>query len=323
MPTDENHPQRSWRIYLFFGVFAYFVIINQILRVRPDHIALALFLFSLALGKDKARKYVIDWIPFVLFWIAYDMMRGVVDGLLYRVHVGDIFNAELFLFGGLFDGTIPSFWLQEFQYRYADSIFKKIIDLLCGNFYSFHFAAPLLTGWILWHTANDRHMYYRFIYTLTVLNVMALTTFLLFPAAPPWYVFQQGFEQPTGDIIGAAGGLINIDRMFEMKLFTTIWHNMNPNHFAAIPSLHGAYPIAVSFFIFAKFRKFPFLLALYPAATWFAAVYLNHHYIIDLVIGGVYLCIAYFICHRILMPKVFERTILKDSRETFPERKSR
>ena len=321
MFSTANQPKRNWRKYLFFGVLAYFIIINQLIRVRPDHIALALLILSLALGKENARKYLIDWIPFVLFWIAYDMMRGMVDGLLYRVHVEDVFKAELALFGWMFNGTVPPFYLQEFQYQHADSIFKKIIDILCGNFYSFHFAAPLLVGWILWHTTNDRHMYYRFVYTLTVLNLMALMTFLLFPAAPPWYVFRHGFAQPTGDIIGAAGGLINIDRMFKMKLFTTIWHNMNPNHFAAIPSLHGAYPIVASFFIYIKFKRYPLLLALYPIGTWFAAVYLNHHYVIDLIIGAAYMLIAYQICHRILMPKIFERTILKDSWHTFPERK--
>lgn len=248
------------------------------------------------------------------------MMRGLADGLLGRVHIQDLFEAELLLFGDFFGGTIPAFWFQEFQLKYDGWVFKKVIDILCGNFYSFHFATPLLTGWIIWHTANDRRMYYRFVYTLAVLNVMALLTFLLYPAAPPWYVYQYGFEQPAGQLFGTAGSLVNIDRMIQLKFFTTIWDNMNPNHFAAVPSLHGAYPIVVALFLYKKFKKYPRLLPLYPIATWFAAVYLNHHYIIDLIIGAAYLVIAYLIVERILMPKVFEKTILKDSWQTFPEK---
>lgn len=314
-------PSKSlWKTYLFFGVLFYFIIINQFLHVRPDHIAFALLLLSLTLGKEKVQRYVIDWLPFILFWIAYDMMRGLVDGLLSRVHVSEPFYAERFLFGGLFNGSIPAFWWQEFQNKYDHRIFKKAIDLICGNFYSFHFATPLLTGWVLWHTTNDRRTYYRFVYTLTVLNIMALATFLLYPAAPPWYVFKYGFMQPSGVLYGTAGSLVNIDRMIQLKFFTTIWDNMNPNHFAAIPSLHGAYPILVSFFIYKKFKRFPLLLALYPIGTWFASFYLNHHYIVDLLIGGLYLCIAYWVVEKLLLQKIFDRTIFKDTWETFPTR---
>lgn len=315
-PSSNN----LWKIYIFFGVLLYFIIINQFIRVRPDHILLALLLLCSTLGKDKVRRFIADWLPFVLFWIAYDMLRGLADGLLSRVHISEPYHAEQFLFGGLFNGSIPAFWWQEFQSKYDHHIFKKVIDIICGNFYSFHFATPLLTGWILWHTTNDRRMYYRFVYTLTMLNVMALATFLLYPAAPPWYVFKYGFIQPAGELIGTAGSLVNIDRMIQLKFFTTIWDNMNPNHFAAIPSLHGAYPILVSFFLYKKFKKFPLLLLLYPIGTWFSSLYLNHHYVIDLLVGGTYAYIAYWIVDIILMPKLFDRTILKESWETFPSR---
>jgi hypothetical protein len=48
---------------------------------------------------------------------------------------------------------------------------------------------------------------------------------------------------------------------------------------------------------------------LYPAAVWFSAVYLNHHYVIDLIIGGFYVIAAYFIATKLLYPVFFARFI--------------
>ncbi|MFC1726487.1 phosphatase PAP2 family protein, partial [candidate division KSB1 bacterium] len=109
-----------------------------------------------------------------------------------------------------------------------------------------------------------------------------------------------------------AGSLINVDNMLQVNFFTTLWDNFNPNHFAAIPSLHGAYPIVLVFFAYKAFKKKLFLMSLYPIGTWFAAVYLNQHYIIDLIIGAFYIVAAYKIEEKILMPKIFEKTIFKD-----------
>lgn len=240
------------------------------------------------------------------------MMRGLMDGLRDHIHIEEVFNLEMNLFGWLYGGKLLMIRLQEFQQTFDGYLFKEAIDLIFANLYSFHFGAPLIAGWILWETTGDRKMYYRFVYTLTVLNIMALATFYIYPAAPPWYVSQYGFVQPSGGLYGTAGSLVNIDRMFEMNFFTTIWDNMNPNHFAAIPSLHGAYPILVSYFLFIKLRRYHKLFLFYPIGTWFAAMYLNHHYLIDLVIGGIYLVIAYFINEKILIPFVFNKTVFKN-----------
>ena len=302
-----------WKIYLLVGVIVYFVIINQILHVRPDHAFLALFLLTFLLGKERANRYLIDWLPFIVFWILYDMMRGLVDAWRGEINIILPYKIELSLFGWMFGGEIPNFWFQDWQVRHADSIFKGILDLMSANFYTLHFALPLVFGWILWHTIGDRKFYYRFVYTFTVLNMLALITFFLYPVAPPWYVMKYGFTQPIGKLYGAAGSLLNVDNMLRMKFFTTLWDNMNPNHFAAVPSLHGAYPVVIVFFAYLRIKKRLFLMSLYPIGTWFAAVYLNHHYIIDLIIGAFYIVIAFYIEEKILMPKIFEKTIFKNN----------
>lgn len=311
----------KWRIYVFAGVMVYFISVNQVLHVRPDHIFLALLILTLAFGKKSARKFLIDWMPFILFWILYDMMRGVAESWRGIIHIKDVYDIELALFGGLFGGKIPAFFCQDFQQAFAGRWFKEMFDLVAANLYTFHFAAPLVAGWVLWHTTNDRAMYYRFAYTMTILNVLALITFFLFPAAPPWYVMKYGFVQPSGDLTGAAGSLVTVDKMLKMNFFTTLWDNFNPNYFAAIPSLHGSYPIVVVLFMYKKFRKYLPWLLLYPILTWASAVYLNHHYIIDLIAGGIYILIAYFITDRVLFPFIFDKTIFRSGETaTFPEK---
>ena len=308
--------EHRWKIYVLLGVLAYFIIINQIIHVRPDHIFLALVILSFLLGRERARRFLIDWSPFVFFWIAYDMMRGVADSVRGVIHIVQPYRWEKWLFMPVLHGDIPPFYLQAVRETWP-MVTKAVANVLAANFYTAHFAVPLLVGWIFWHTVDDRPLFYKFVYTLTVLNILALMTFMLYPSAPPWYVYHYGFVQPepNSSFWGtSAGNLIDVDRLLGTKFFTTLWDSFNANYFAAIPSLHGAYPIVVSFFVYRKFRKHGFWLALYPIATWLSAVYLNQHYVVDLLIGSLYIVVAYWIATRLVYHWVYTRFLEKDTR---------
>lgn len=301
----------QWKIYVLLGVILYFILVNQVIRLRPDHAFLALLILAFLLGKDRAKRFLLDWLPFILFWIGYDMMRGVADQVRGQVNIFFLYIIELDIFGAFFNGTIPAWYYQDWQKVFDGSIVKAILDVMSGLFYTLHFGLPLILGWIFWHTTDDRKMFYRFIWTMTLLNFSALATFMIYPAAPPWYVLNYGFGQPPRtDFWGlGAGALVNVDKLIRQDLFLTLWGRFNPNHFAAVPSLHGAYPLAIAAFTYLKFRKKYWLLILYPLGVWFSAVYLNQHYIIDLFLGAAYLGVAYIISDRILVPKVFSRFI--------------
>ena len=64
-----------------------------------------------------------------------------------------------------------------------------VLDLTSALMYALHFVSPLILGWFFWHTLNERRTFYVCVYAFTVLNVMALITFMVYPAAPPWYVY--------------------------------------------------------------------------------------------------------------------------------------
>jgi len=307
-----RQPDHRWKVYILAGVLVYLILINQVIHVRPDHVFLALVIFSFVLGKQRAKKFLIDWSPFVGFWIAYDMMRGIADTVRGTINLTPPYRWERWLCSWLPGIDVPPFDLQVFRLNPDFQWLKSFVDLLAGNFYIMHFALPLVLGWIFWHTTNDRPMFYKFVYTLTILNILALATFMLYPAAPPWYIYHYGFVQPAPNSSfwgTSAGNLIDVDRLLGVKFFAALWDSFNANHFAAIPSLHGAYPIVMSFFAYKKFRRGLFLLALYPLGVWFSAVYLNQHYVVDLIIGGMYIFVAYAIATRWLYPKVLARFV--------------
>jgi len=304
-----RRPSNRWRGYVLLGIVLYFIAVNQVIHIRPDHAFLALVVFSVALGKERSKQFLIDWAPFIFFWVAYDMMRGIADSVRHVINVVPPFKLELLLFGPLCGGQIPSFYFEYFQVIHDGELGKILLDIMGANFYTFHFSAPLILGWIFWHTTSDRRTFYHFVYTLTVLNIMALVTFMLYPVAPPWYVYKYGLTQPVGFIQGSAGGLVNFDRLIGTKFLQSIWDTFNANLFAAIPSLHGAYPCVIAYFGMKKFRRLRPLWLLYPIGTWFSAVYLDEHYIIDLIIGLIYAVVAYYVVKWVLYPKLFRRFV--------------
>ena len=78
-------------------------------------------------------------------------------------------------------------------------------------------------------------------------------------------------------------------------------YNKNANVFAAIPSLHSAYPVVLTYFAFKKRSQwFKLLCVLDVIGIWYAAVYSMHHYIIDVFLGAFCAIFAIFTFNLIL-----------------------
>ena len=133
---------------------------------------------------------------------------------------------------------------------------------------------------------------------------MALATFVLYPAAPPWYFQRYGAIQPTDTAYGqvAAGGLVHLDEMFNMGLFTTVWGSFNQNYFAALPSLHAAWPVMVAMFTLLAFGRKAWPIIFYPGLVIIGGAYFNHHYLIDYLVSWAYLLVAFIVIERAVMP---------------------
>ncbi|TMM07192.1 MAG: phosphatase PAP2 family protein [Actinobacteria bacterium] len=116
-------------------------------------------------------------------------------------------------------------------------------------------------------------------------------TFLLFPAAPPWAAGEKGLlpgliripHNPAPDPSGAHGyHAISVSKLID------------PNPYAAIPSLHAGYAFLCFLFVVTlvwktRWRWWALCVGvLYPLAQSFAVVYTGNHYVVDLMIGYLY-----------------------------------
>jgi inositol phosphorylceramide synthase catalytic subunit len=247
--------------------------------------------------------------PFILFWVCYDLMRGVADSVVGRVHVEAPFRAEQLLLGWLTTADIPAAHLQRFQADHAGTIIKHVLDVTSAMSYSLHLVIPFLVAWLFWHTLNERRNFYLYVSTFTVLNAMALITFMIYPTAPPWYVAQYGFAQPSHVMLDSAAALVNFDRLIGHDVFLSLYATFNSNPFAAIPSLHAGYPTIIALLVGLRFGGWAWLAVLLPAWAWFSAVYLNHHYIVDLLVGGLYAMIAFLIARLVIVPQLCDRIV--------------
>lgn len=260
-------------------------------------------------GRQWGKLFLIDWSAFILFWICYDMMRGVADSIRGTISVAGPFLIEQRLFGWLTPAEVPAFYLQQFQATHAGTPLKTLLDVGSALTYGLHFVAPLLLGWLFWHTLDERRTFYLFVSSFTLLNVAALITFMVYPAAPPWYVANYGFAQPSGGMLESAAALINFDKLIGQDFFLHLYGTFNANLFAAIPSLHAGYPTLIALCLWLRFGGWTWLFFIYLLWAWISAVYLNHHYVIDLLIGSAYALVALLLAKTLLVPHVLDRLI--------------
>jgi len=76
---------------------------------------------------------------------------------------------------------------------------------------------------------------------------------------------------------------------------------LGSNQFAAFPSMHSALPLLVFLFAYKiwKWKALPVIVI--PVGTWFSAVYLGEHYVVD-VLGGIAYATAAFLAVELLLP---------------------
>ncbi len=294
---------QRWKVFVFLLLVAYFVWLDQHVKVRPDHAFLIFLIVVLVLREAKA--FLRDWSPFIGAWIVYDMMRGIADDLRPRVCVEGLYRLEVSLFGWLTGGEAPPLYSIVFQEKYRDSFFKSFLDVFCSSCYAMHMGAVLMVAWVLWHLTRYRALFYRFAIAFTIMNLLGFSTFLAIPTAPPWYVAEYGFVQPPAEFKGhGAGSLVNFDERIGFPLFENLYKRMNPNRFAAFPSLHAGYALFVFVFLLKRFGKKALPAATYPLGVSIGAVYLVHHYVVDVVAGWIYAGLAIVATNRLVWPWV-------------------
>jgi hypothetical protein len=242
---------------------------------------LGLVSFTIADGRRKLARLVLEWSPFICFLLVYDLLRGVADSL-FAVHTEPQLRADEWLFAG----RVPTAWLQDRLWHGGSDL--RWWDYATWGVYLTHFFATLVVAAALWLWAHDR--FARYAVMVGTLALLGFATYVLFPAVPPWLASEQGALEPTARLVPVVWEHIPIEH------FSTVFEKGRAyaNDVAAMPSLHAAYALLVALYLWRlvpRWARAP--LALYPLAMTFALVYSGEHYVADCVVGWLYALVAF------------------------------
>lgn len=296
---------------LYFGWFYFFV------GLRSEHIFLYVLTITLFFIHKKTQQFIVAFSIFSVYWIMYDSMRVFPNYKVNPIHIEEIYNFEKKLFGVY--GSAPQAQktynnLRASNTEGGDSIRSSAtgidsqttlltlneyfrihqtpyLDVLSGLFYLNWVPIPLAFGF--WLFRKDKRLFLKFSYAFVFTNVVGFSLYYCYPAAPPWYIEQYGFQVIHGTP-GNAAGLIGFDKFFNIRLFEDMYQK-NANVFAAMPSLHSAYPLLC--FLYGRRLKSIWLNAfffIFTVGVWFAAIYTRHHYLVDVIAGATVATICYY-----------------------------
>ena len=219
------------------------------------------------------RKSILALSPLFMFLILYDSLRILPYYNTFEIHNKDLFLIEQSWF------SINNITLSEYFLNHHHSF----LDLIGGFSYLTWFPFP--AGFALFLLYKKRHaLTFRFLSGFLVTNLIGFIFYITYPAAPPWYFLEYG-EEIIKSTKGSAGSLVRFDDLIGLPIYKSLYAN-NGYIFGAIPSLHCAYPMVLSFYSFKYGNKWlSALFVLTVVLIWFTAVYSLHHYVVDVLLG--------------------------------------
>ncbi|HXH23098.1 MAG TPA: phosphatase PAP2 family protein [Dehalococcoidia bacterium] len=243
----------------------------------PDFLIPPLVLLAVANG--RGWQFVIDWSPFLLLMLGYEAFRGVADNLNSRVHFVSLIDADKWLLGG---ETGPNL-LQRLFFR-EDRV--AWYDWVASVLHMIHFVVPVAAAFAIWLVS--RRTYWRFAVTVLGLFFMGFVTYYAYPAAPPWMAGDFGLIPHVERVL-----IHTLVQLPATKGISLAYEHFSPNPVAAMPSLHAALPMLVSFVAISLAGRKAMLTLAYPIAGGFSWIYLGEHYVIDVLAGWLYALLAF------------------------------
>ncbi len=246
----------------------------------PELLALGILVY---VGFSSRTWHVLrDWLPLVTVFFSYEIMYSFV-GMIPKnnLQMGP-YDLDVRLFG-----QVPSLLLQQ-------TIRSPILDYAGGFFYLIYFFVPIAFAFFLWREA-PKH-YWNYTIALGICAYTGLITFLFYPVAPPWIQIPSVTRILTG----------SLDANLGIPVYRSLFESLSPNLYAAFPSMHSALPWLVFLFAFKTWKWKTIPLLIIPVGTWFSAVYLGEHYILDVLAGIAYATLSFIAVEKIY-PRLSEK----------------
>jgi membrane-associated phospholipid phosphatase len=226
---------------------------------------------------DDLGEFVRGAAPFVVAAVAYEALRGLVR-LRHDtdVHVGALAALDASLFSvDTGSGSLPLTDL-------VSAAPHPVLDVICGVAYLLFLPELFGLAVYFFFTSRPRMLQVSLGFLLT--NLLGWGIWLLYPAAPPWYVDAFGTGPVVLDAASSPAGIARLDSLVGLPIAAT-FYAQSANVFGAMPSLHVAYPTMVALVCWPLGGRLRVATVVYAAVVAYAAVYLRHHYVLDVVAG--------------------------------------
>jgi hypothetical protein len=291
---DEPSPDNVGALRLRQGaallliVFAGLLLVQSALHGKLSPIGFVLGMLAFALYTGRGGRFLRDWVPVALAFIAYGVTARAVPDLGLGVHYEPQIAAEKIL--GL--GTLPTIWLQDHLYHGTTGT----LEVFSIAMYVSHFVAPLLLAFLIWAFWRGR-AFTDLLYGILIVSLLGEITFVLAPTAPPWLAADHGLIPPVHHVIKQS--------LYDLGLTDLAAKKDEPGSYnivAALPSLHAAWPL-IGLLVIRKHRLPRWLLvtqALLFVGVVFAIVYTGEHYLVDALVGCLYAFGAWWLLHLVL-----------------------
>lgn len=292
----------DWVILRRVGLAAYLIVLVgycALVGVPIDRVGLSLWILAglstLCIGRGWRtwRLTLLSWVPFEAVLLAYDYsygyagrfsgdrdplgypLQGATNALGLPLHTEFPIEADRWLFGGV----VPGQWLQQVLHDPGPIAWVSVPVTLT---YLSHFIVTPAVAVGLWIWARPRFL--RWVRAVISVAVIGLTTYLVFPMAPPWLASEQNVLD--GSLVSRLNG--EGFRFIGLRIAAGVLSDgqARSNPVAAMPSLHMAYATLVVLFFWGSLRWWlrP-LLALYPLMMAFTLLYAGEHYVVDEIAG--------------------------------------
>jgi len=227
------------------------------------------------------REIILLW-PLILWLLVFQFGQFIPVEYRPSIDVSTLPQADRILFGTELVYTI--------QPR------NDVLVLVAATPYLFHFILPWLYALYLFMVDAKP---FAFLWCIGILNSLAVATQFLFPTAAPWYTAKYGMEPASYDMKGDPGRLGRADSILNFDLFKGIYGS-SPIVFGSFPSLHAAWPFLIA--LFSSYYSLPAksFKWVYMLWVWWAAVYTKHHFIVDVLGGGLYAAFTFYLAKKIL-----------------------
>jgi membrane-associated phospholipid phosphatase len=253
-----------------------------------------------SLGSGVRWKTLLkDWLPLIVVLFGYGVLRGYASHTLWG-QKSDVQGTIVQAFitpQSWFDthiaglGVDPTVQLQRWLYTPG----LHFWDYLVWACYMSHFFASFIIAGVLWKTNYAK--FRRYVPLFVALTFLGYITYVLYPAMPPWMAGESGHLPHVTRIIDQVWKHLHIG--LGQSLFAG--GSKFDNNVAAMPSLHGGYPMLICLFFWkgSSVRK-RVLLAAYPICMAFSLVYTGEHFVLDILVGWLYAAAIFYFGSKVL-----------------------